>query len=125
MPLEEILLKADARKQLRDFARNRLDGRCLYCGDKPGTITADHIIPRSKGGDLVHWNLAPACTCCQRDKGNREVWQWWKRSVHWEDAVEDGRTLILQSILDDRRSLAEFLVETLDQNPSFRLRYAG
>lgn len=44
---------------------------CWLCG-LPGSNTADHVIPRSKGGavyDLL--NLAPAHKRCNESRGNR------------------------------------------------------
>ena len=44
---------------------------CWLCG-LPGSDTADHIVPRSKGGavyDLI--NLAPAHRRCNESRGNR------------------------------------------------------
>jgi len=51
---------------------------CAYCG---GTATAvDHVIPQSRGGAHEMRNLAPACTPCNTEKGNRtpEEWKAWR-----------------------------------------------
>ena len=45
---------------------------CWLCG-LPGSNTADHVVPRSKGGavyDLM--NLAPAHRKCNESRGNRD-----------------------------------------------------
>ena len=50
------------------FAR---DGwACQYCGTT-GTLTVDHVIPRSKGGDSSWENIVASCAPCNRRKGDR------------------------------------------------------
>lgn len=43
---------------------------CQYCGDRAGT--ADHIIPRSKGGPNTMANLVACCMVCNEIAGGRE-----------------------------------------------------
>ncbi len=51
------------------FAR---DGwRCVYCGDRYGRLTLDHVVPRSRGGDSVWENVVTSCAPCNLRKGNR------------------------------------------------------
>lgn len=50
----------------------RRDGhRCQYCGSTQGKMTADHVVPRSRGGAESWRNLVCACAACNRRKGNR------------------------------------------------------
>ncbi|HEY7530999.1 MAG TPA: HNH endonuclease [Gemmatimonadota bacterium] len=50
----------------------RRDGhRCQYCGCTTGKMTADHVVPRSRGGAESWRNLVCACAACNRRKGNR------------------------------------------------------
>jgi hypothetical protein len=121
MILEEILLLGKPQQILKKFAKQRLDGHCIYCGYESDNLTADHIKPRCRSGPTAHHNLAPACLDCNRSKGSKDVWDWWQRSYHWHDAVESGRVAILKSILDDRRSQADFFLGILEQSPNFRL----
>jgi 5-methylcytosine-specific restriction endonuclease McrA len=46
---------------------------CQYCGAQPGkaSLTIDHVLPRSRGGDTVWENVVTACGSCNRRKGNR------------------------------------------------------
>lgn len=56
---------------------------CWLCG-LPGSTSADHIIPRSKGGavyDLA--NLGPTHKRCNESRGNRDA-------TGPEDVIENG-----------------------------------
>jgi len=49
--------------------------RCAYCGDKikQATATADHVMPKSKGGRTEKGNIAAACRPCNSAKGAMPV----------------------------------------------------
>lgn len=49
--------------------------QCQYCGVKcrPGVITIDHVVPRSRGGKTTWTNVVAACHNCNRKKGNRSL----------------------------------------------------
>jgi 5-methylcytosine-specific restriction endonuclease McrA len=49
------------------FARD--NWTCQYCGDQ-GTLTVDHVIPRSKGGGSTWDNIVASCAPCNRRKGD-------------------------------------------------------
>ena len=51
------------------FARDRWT--CQYCGTVRGTLTVDHVIPRSKGGSSSWDNIVASCAPCNRRKGDR------------------------------------------------------
>ncbi len=51
------------------FARDRWT--CQYCGHERGTLTVDHVIPRSKGGSSTWDNIVTCCAPCNRRKGDR------------------------------------------------------
>jgi 5-methylcytosine-specific restriction endonuclease McrA len=51
------------------FARDRWT--CQYCGEERGTLTVDHVIPRSKGGLSTWDNIVACCAPCNRRKGDR------------------------------------------------------
>jgi len=50
------------------FARD--DWQCQYCGART-SLTVDHVIPRSKGGDSGWENIVASCAPCNRRKGDR------------------------------------------------------
>jgi len=50
------------------FARDGWE--CQYCGSR-GSLTVDHVIPRSKGGGSTWDNIVASCAPCNRRKGDR------------------------------------------------------
>lgn len=50
---------------------NRDGHRCQYCGTSRGSMTVDHVIPRTLGGADTWENLVCACPRCNNRKGNR------------------------------------------------------
>lgn len=51
---------------------------CHLCG-RPGATTADHVLPRSRGGENVLANLRPAHGRCNSSRGNMPLDEWVKR----------------------------------------------
>lgn len=51
------------------FARDRWT--CQYCGGVRGTLTIDHVVPRSKGGTSAWENIVTCCAPCNRRKADR------------------------------------------------------
>ena len=43
---------------------------CQYCGNERGSLTVDHVIPRSKGGSSSWDNIVACCPPCNRRKGD-------------------------------------------------------
>lgn len=54
------------------FARDGWE--CQYCGRK-GSLTMDHVVPRSKGGGTTWENVVACCANCNRRKGDQSVSQ--------------------------------------------------
>lgn len=56
-------------------------GACAFCGKPEGRarrdkLDRDHLVALSRGGKTVRCNIVPACTRCNRGRGNR-FWQEW------------------------------------------------
>ena len=70
--LSYVRVPRDARQ--RRITRRAVFARdgwaCQYCGST-GTLTVDHVIPRSKGGDSSWENIVASCAPCNRRKGDR------------------------------------------------------
>lgn len=55
---------------------------CQYCGSKDrGSLTIDHVLPRSRGGRDSWTNVVAACWSCNNKKGSRTPEQAGMRSV--------------------------------------------
>ncbi len=64
------------RKQISLTKKNiikRDNHQCQYCAKKKKTMTTDHIVPRSLGGDDSWDNLVCACLECNNRKGDRTL----------------------------------------------------
>lgn len=57
--------------------------RCAYCGDTAQSL--DHVLPKARGGLTVRVNLVAACLVCNRRKGHREVFSWWREQPYWSE----------------------------------------
>lgn len=64
VPYKKIMLN---RKNI--FRRDNF--QCQYCGSTERTLTIDHMLPRSRGGEDSWENLITACGPCNSKKGNR------------------------------------------------------
>jgi len=71
--------------------------QCQYCGVKcrPGAITIDHVVPRSRGGKTTWTNVVAACHPCNRKKGSRPLEKSGMnllkvpRRPAWKELIED------------------------------------
>lgn len=48
---------------------------CIYCGTK-GSLTTEHILPRSRGGEDVPENVVRVCRACNSSKGAKGLYEW-------------------------------------------------
>jgi 5-methylcytosine-specific restriction endonuclease McrA len=65
---------AHSRKITRRAIFARDQWRCQYCGGGGhGSLTVDHVIPRSRGGQTTWTNVVAACLRCNLLKGNRTL----------------------------------------------------
>ncbi|WP_162908269.1 HNH endonuclease [Allorhizocola rhizosphaerae] len=55
--------------------RRRFQGRCAYCGIRPG-LHRDHVLPLSRGGSDYASNLLPACQYCNSSKHDKLLAYW-------------------------------------------------
>lgn len=66
---------------------NKCQWKCFWCGNDLdlNSFTADHFIPRSKGGSGVSYNIVAACRSCNSKRGNtlpnRKAWDRLARRV--------------------------------------------
>lgn len=69
-----IPYQAFRRKITRRAVFARDGWECQYCGRR-GSLTMDHVVPRSKGGDTSWENVVACCATCNRRKGDMSVSQ--------------------------------------------------
>jgi 5-methylcytosine-specific restriction endonuclease McrA len=86
----------------------RDQNECQYCGAKK-TLTIDHVIPKSKGGQTNWQNLITACHRCNTEKGDR---------------TPDQAGLMLK-YLPFRPTLSYFLAEYAEKNAVEWLPFLG
>jgi 5-methylcytosine-specific restriction endonuclease McrA len=65
----------------KEFLEKHPGSKCLYCKDEltPENISADHIIPVSKGGNNAKVNLVACCKDCNGERGDRDFQEYLKR----------------------------------------------
>jgi hypothetical protein len=73
-----VLTPKLARRKFRQHIFEAWGWRCAYCDKQLSehTATIDHIIPKHKGGQNVRWNMAAACSNCNRSKASTLVNVW-------------------------------------------------
>jgi hypothetical protein len=74
-PLVQQILERDGRK-------------CKYCGNTE-KLTADHVIPMTRGGTHNPSNLVACCIPCNTKKGNRLVAEWLPVSAEFHPISAD------------------------------------
>jgi hypothetical protein len=66
LPYHRLMANNVSRKAI--FTRDK--HTCTYCGAKE-SLTIDHIIPQSRGGQDIWENLITSCLRCNLRKGNK------------------------------------------------------
>lgn len=82
----ELQTKRATRIRFRQSIFEAWGHRCAYCGEPAESL--DHVHPKVKGGLTVARNLAPACLPCNRLKGHREVFSWWRERSCWSELAQ-------------------------------------
>jgi hypothetical protein len=67
------LISVGYKKKIHYDVILRDGSRCIYCDKllERGTITFDHLTPRSRGGSDFEDNIACSCAPCNHEKDNR------------------------------------------------------
>lgn len=85
---------------------------CAYCGNvfRVGTLTRDHVLPRSKGGSDCWENVVTACKACNQRKDDRTPEQAGMLLKYIPYIPSYNESLILKNhrILDDQM---EYLIK--------------
>jgi len=62
--------------------RNRTDGRCAYCHERPEQLHMDHVVPLARMGRHAPANIAPACPTCNGHKSDLFLSEWKRRPTY-------------------------------------------
>lgn len=68
---EKEALISDFTPEQWERLKQESGGICSYCGERSDDLTADHIIPLSRGGNHTLDNITVACRSCNSRKGER------------------------------------------------------
>ena len=55
--------------------------KCAYCGCSNKKLTADHVIPLSRGGTHTPSNIVPACQSCNSSKSSFLLKEWESKKI--------------------------------------------
>ncbi len=76
--------------ELKDWkdAMLHFGGHCCYCGvpegrSKSSKFDREHFVPLSRGGSTVRSNIGPACRRCNRGRGNKPLFEWYRSQETW------------------------------------------
>jgi hypothetical protein len=61
--------------------------KCAYC-EKEGSLTQDHFIPLSKGGEYTLNNIVPACLSCNSGKQAKDFFEWYPKQATYSKKRE-------------------------------------
>lgn len=124
-PLEVTL------KELRGMLA-AFDGKCIYCDaseeDTGLPHHVDHVIATSKGGRHHISNLVVACDPCNRQKGNRTFFEFYKNK---KDVISDENyaTVLHYIAISSEQPVKEiftkFLTDYIKENHKFVVEVLG
>ncbi len=90
-------------KRLSIYMRDGM--RCVYCSRSlesasvaadggEMSLTLDHVIPRSKGGDDEADNLVTACKRCKTARGNMSLAAFSRKAAEFDDVKAKPETIL-------------------------------
>lgn len=88
LEVDELIRKQDITRFFKKSIYQYFNHECVYCGAIANSL--DHVIPQSKGGKTVASNLVAACKPCNGNKGDRELFEWFRSRSHWSEEREQA-----------------------------------
>ena len=62
---------------IREYVKEHENpGTCVYCGSN-GSLTLEHMLPRSRGGPDIPDNAVWVCAECNSRKGSKRLYEWY------------------------------------------------
>lgn len=100
---------------IREYVKERENpAECIYCGAK-GSLTLEHILPRSRGGPDEADNAVMVCKSCNSGKGGKRLYEW--KGLEGRDdhhRIAEGKYLkLLYRLHEERGTLNVSDVKTL------------
>lgn len=63
------------------------NNRCCYCGSEK-SLTQEHFVGVSQGGEHTHNNILPACQSCNSSKGTKDFFEWYPTFKYYSEKRE-------------------------------------
>lgn len=80
-------LESDFTPEEWELCKSAFGGKCCYCGEEK-TLTQEHFVPLSSGGEYTKNNIIPACESCNKSKQNRDFYEWYPRQPFYNKTRE-------------------------------------
>lgn len=64
------------------------DNKCAYCDKEHKGMNMEHVVPISKGGNNTKSNIVPACKSCNSRKNTKEVYEWYRNDISYDEQRE-------------------------------------
>lgn len=88
----------------------RRDGyTCQYCGLESRSLTMDHVMPRTRGGEHSWTNLVAACPSCNRRKGGRTPEEAHMRLLHTPREPRPSTMYLFGQHLESNKDWRKFI----------------
>lgn len=68
---------------------DKFNNSCAYCGVENYSLTIDHFIPISSGGELTISNIIPCCRSCNSSKNKYNFFEWYPKQEFYSKQRED------------------------------------
>lgn len=80
---------------------------CAYCGKESDSLTQDHFVPVSKGGEYTVKNIIPSCGSCNFSKSDKDFFEWYPHHQSFSKTREK-KILKYLDIKDNTQQIAMF-----------------
>ncbi len=70
--LSSAILTPEDIERTIEFRLKHIDDPCYYCGKYSERMAWEHLLPLSRGGADVWWNIERACKSCNSRKGTKD-----------------------------------------------------
>lgn len=86
--LKKKALSFLSQKQWQNIV-DKFNNSCAYCGSDNVTLTMDHFIPISSGGEFTVSNIVPCCYSCNSSKNKYNFFEWYSKQEFYNKQREE------------------------------------